>query len=145
MLYQVGAVQLDVYPVNVNEITHKVGADFASHDVIGAPKPLEFTGPADETLSLSGQLVTHRHIGALEGLDALKTMARSGEPQMVMRGDGKCFGWMAIKSVEGKETYLDGSGVGRIIAVTVELQVAPDGPSNGAMDGMLGAFASLFG
>lgn len=145
MLYQIGAVQLDVYPVNVNEATHEVGADFAAHDVIGAARPLEFTGPSDETLSLSGQLVTHRHAGALEGLDALKAMARSGEPQIVMRGDGRCLGWMAIKSVEGKESYLDGSGVGRIIAVSIKLQSAPNGPSSSAMESMIGALASLFG
>jgi hypothetical protein len=145
MLYQLGAVQFEVAPVNVNEVTHKTGADFVAKDVIGAAKPLEFMGPSEETMALKGQLVPHRHMGALDGLEALKAMARSGEPQILMRGDGCCFGWQAVKSCEATETYLDASGVGRVITFAVELQAAPNGPSAAGMDAMAGALASLFG
>jgi hypothetical protein len=38
MLYQLGSVQFEVAPVNVHEVSHEVGADFAAKDIVGAAR-----------------------------------------------------------------------------------------------------------
>ena len=141
MLYQLGAVQFEVAPVNVDRIERKVGADYAAKDIIGAPRPREFTGEADETVKLHGTLFPHR-FGGLDGLSTLQAMAVAGEPQMLIRGDGYVYGWYLIEEVSDKATFLDREGVGRVIEFDVSLFKSPRSASSGSMLSML---MSLFG
>jgi uncharacterized protein len=73
-LYQFGSVQFQVMPVNVQEVEHESGRDFASKDVVGARRPQEFVGPADEKMTLSGCVIPHKFDG-LGGLSSLHAMA----------------------------------------------------------------------
>jgi phage protein U len=91
MLYQLGAVQFEVAPVNIHEVSREVGADFAAKDIVGSPRPREFVGEADEKITLSGKLFP-AHFRGLGGLAGLESMARGGQPQMLVRGDGSVFG-----------------------------------------------------
>lgn len=141
MLFQLGSVQFDVAPVNVHEASREVGHDFAAKDVIGAPKPRESMGEADEKVSMSGRLFPHR-LGGLGGLAALEAMARAGTPQILVRGDGMVYGWFLIESVKEKSTYLDGRGVGREIEFDISLVRSPNAASAGSIMSML---FSLFG
>ena len=47
-LYQLGAIQFQVAPVNISEVSRETGSDFAAKDVMGAPRPREYVGEADE-------------------------------------------------------------------------------------------------
>lgn len=141
MLYQLGGLQISVAPFNAHEVSSEVGADFATKDVIGVPRPREFTGEADEKHSLSGRLFPFR-LGGLDELDTLEAMARSGEPQILVRGDGRNLGWHLIEKVKRKESYLAGNGVGRQIEVEIELVASPNPASPASM---LSLLFSLFG
>jgi phage protein U len=94
-LYQLGAIQFQVAPVNISEVSRETGSDFAAKDVMGAPRPREFVGEADERLTFAGTLFPQM-FGGLSGIDALQSIARAGQPQMLMRGDGSVFGWYVI-------------------------------------------------
>jgi phage protein U len=141
MLYQLGNVQFEVAPVNVHEVAHEVGADFAAKDIVGAARPREFVGESDEPFTLSGKLFP-AHFGGLGGLEALESMARSGQPQMFVRGDGTVFGWFLIERVKSKSSFLDRLGVGKMIEFEIELQRSPNAASAGSM---LSTLMSLFG
>lgn len=139
MLYMLGPVAFELLPINVHEASREYGHDHAAKDVIGAMKPLEAMGPSTSTVNLSGKLITHR-FGAGDW-DALESMAGSGAPQMLLRGDGRALGWHVIEKVKEKHTYLDPRGVGRIVEFDIELKQAPNGPSAGAL---LASLMSLF-
>jgi phage protein U len=141
MLYQLGNVQFEVAPLNLHEVSRGVGADFAAKDIVGAPRPREFVGEADETFTLSGK-VFPAHFGGIGGLAALESMARRGEPQMFVRGDGSVFGWFLVERVKTKSSYLDRASVGRLIEVEITLTHSPEAASAGSMRSML---MSLFG
>ena len=131
-LYQLGAIQFQVAPVNISEVSRETGSDFAAKDVMGAPRSREYVGEADERLTFAGTLFPQK-FGGLPGIDALQTVARAGQPQMLMRGDGSVFGWYVIEKVTDKHTYLDVAGVGRMIEFEIELVKSPNAASVGAM------------
>lgn len=124
MLYQVGALTFEVLPVNIHETEEEFGGDYAPKDIVGAQRPREFTGPSDEALQFRGRLFPEK-FGGLTSLDLLKNMAQGGEPQMVVRGDGRVMGWYLIDKGTVKSSYLDAKGVGRVIEFDVKLWRSP--------------------
>jgi phage protein U len=141
MLYQLGAAQFEVAPVNIHQVKRQVGADFAAKDIVGAPRPREFVGEADEQITLSGKIFP-AHFGGLGGLAAMEAMARSGQPQMLVRGDGAVLGWYVIVKLSEQQSYLDQNGVGKIIEFEMTLMKSPTAASAGSM---LATLMSLFG
>jgi phage protein U len=139
-LHQLSAIQFQFVPVNVSEVSRETGSDFAAKDVMGAPRPREYVGEADERLTFAGTLLPQK-FGGLSGIDALQAIARAGQPQMLMRGDGSVFGWYAIEKVTDKHSYLDVAGVGRMIEFEIELVKSLNTASVGAM---MSTLTSLF-
>jgi phage protein U len=139
-LYQLGAIQFQVAPVNVSEVSRETGSDFAAKDVMGAPRPREFVGEADERLTFAGTMFPQK-FGGLSGIEALQSIARAGQPQMLMRGDGAVFGWYVIEKVTDKHSYLDVAGVGRMIEFEIELVKSPNAASAASM---MSTLMSLF-
>ena len=141
MLYQLGAFNFDVFPVNVETVERQVGADYAVKDIVGAMRPREFTGEADDRVKLSGRLFPQR-LGGGAGIGALQALARNGEPQLLIRGDGDVLGWYLIEQVTDKHSFLDVAGVGRMIELDIELVKTP---LRASVAGMIATIASLFG
>lgn len=140
-LFQLGAIQFQVIPVNIQAVERETGGDYAAKDVVGARRPQEYMGPSDDTVTLSG-CVFPQKFGGLSGITALQAMAEAGVPQMLVRGDGSVFGWYILKRVSETNGYLDALGVGRFIEFEVELVRSPLGPS---VAGMLSMLTSIFG
>lgn len=141
ILYQLGAFTFDVFPVNVHEVERQMGADYAAKDIVGAMRPREFTGEADDRVKLSGRLFPQR-LGGSAGIGALQALARTGEPQLLIRGDGEVLGWYLIEQVTDKHTFLDVAGVGRMIELEAALVKTP---MRASAAGMIATIASLFG
>lgn len=139
MLAQLGALQFAVAPFNTNTNDHEAGATFAAHDVIGRMPALEFMGEAAETWNVRGTLFPHK-LGGLDHLEVLHGMRRSGQAQFFMRGDGVPLGWVVVETVREKSSYLDRSGVGRVIEFEIGLKRSD--PPNAA--GIFAALTSLF-
>ncbi|PPQ37064.1 hypothetical protein SAMN06265338_11517 [Rhodoblastus acidophilus] len=140
MLYQLGALTLDVTPFNTHEVERETGFDFAAKDVVGGMKPREPMGEADETVTLECRLFPHR-FGGLSGLSVLDGMRASGQPQILVRGDGLNRGWFLIEKVKETNAFLTREGVGRQIDVSISLIRSPVGASAGSI---LSTLMSLF-
>jgi phage protein U len=122
MLYQLGALQFDVAAFNMDEVTHDYGADFAAKDLVGAAKSREFMGPADEKLSFRGTLFPLKPgFGGLDHLGILSEMVASGDPQILVRGDGANLGWWLIDKASEKSSKLSSAGVGKVLAYEISL------------------------
>lgn len=128
MLYQLGLLTLDVVPFNTHEVDRVAGADHAAKDVVGTMRPREFMGEGEETVTLKGRLFPEK-FGGLGGLSALDMMRKSGQPQLLIRGDGSVLGWFVIEQVSEASTALDGQGIGKVIEVSIQLARTP-GPGN---------------
>lgn len=141
VLYMLGGIQFNVFPVNISEVEVETGADYAAKDIVGAMRTREFTGVADNKVKFSGTLFPHK-FGGMSGLAALQAMAAAGQPQMLIRGDGAVFGWFVIEKVVDKHAFIDVVGVGRMIEFEIELVSSP---IRGSVGSMIGTLISLFG
>ncbi|MBB4042000.1 hypothetical protein GGR34_003685 [Microvirga flocculans] len=124
MLYQVGALTFRVTAPNIHEVELEASADYAAKDVIGSLRPLEFVGEGESVLTLRGRLFP-RKWGGLTSLDVLEQMRLSGEPHIVVRGDGRNMGWWVVERYREKHSYLGVSGVGRQIEFDIVLKKSP--------------------
>lgn len=140
MLFQLGGLQIDTVPFEAHETSRESGADFASKDVVGAPRPREFVGGADERFTLSGTLFPY-NFGGLTGLGALDGIRASGDPQILVRGDGANLGWFLVEKVREKSSKLGPSGVGRVIEYELTLVRSPNAGGGG---GAFSLFSRLF-
>ena len=136
MLYQLGGLTIDTAPFEVHDVTREYGGTFAAKDVIGVMRPREFTGEDDEKMTLVGRIMPFSPlIGGLNELEALEAMARSGEPQILVRGDGRAMGWMLIDKVREKSSHLL-HGIGRVIEYDISLVRTPQ-PGQGSIVGLI--------
>ena len=130
MLFQLGAVTFDTHPLNADESDETFGHDFAVKAVVGARQPREKMGPADHHFTLSREvrpyfLQRHGQPNGLADIEALKAMAEAGDPQILVRGDGKNMGWWLIEKGSLKSSKLSLQGIGEVIHHSVDLVESP--------------------
>jgi phage protein U len=123
MLYQLGAVQFDVAPLNTDSIDRSAATDFVPKDVIGRRPPLEAVGEGEETIRLSGRIFP-KTLGGLGDMEALDLQRVAGFPLPLMRGDGMPMGFFVIETLTQRSSRLDGDGVGRIVDFDLVLKRA---------------------
>lgn len=146
MLFQLGGVTFDTYPLNADETNETFGHDFAVKPVVGAQQPRESMGPSDHHFTLSGQLqpyflARNGQDSGMGDLAALKAMADGGEPQILVRGDGTNMGWWLIEKGSLKSTQLSLQGIGNVIHHSVDLVESPNAASPASLMTLL---TSLF-
>ncbi len=139
MLYCLDGVTFDATPTNLHEVDRTSGQDWAEKPLVGATPRFEATGAAASLIRMQGRIFPHM-FGA-GALSSLKSMAESASPHMLIRGDGAVLGWYAIRAFRERHSYLDGSGVGRVIEFDLDLVSTPHAPSAGALQSFL---TSLF-
>ena len=146
MLFQLGTVTIDTPgPFNATGTEEEFGADFATKPVLGAEPPSEFTGPQNGRFTISGKLLPyffdkHGQGTGLDQIEALRIMAKSGQPQLLVRGDGRNMRWWLIKRVRQRDDHLSEEGIGQEIAYDIGLESSPRPAS---ASGMLATFVSL--
>lgn len=151
MLYQIGPVTISTFPLSTTGVERQDGADFAVHDLLGRRKGREHVGDGDDFITMRGSILPFRPM--LDGrreLEMLRGSMKSGEPQLVMRGDGRNMGWYVIESLSEQHVEIQWNGVGFRIDVEWKLTKVSDADAK-ADDGtdtgqsLIGALISLFG
>lgn len=143
MLYQVGPLALDTFPIEVGSAEIETSGDFAKHELISSRRGYEFVGPGEDSLDLSGQLLPF-HIGGLSELEFAKQLCTTGEPVFVMRGDGQVMGWYQLMKVKERHSQIGPGGVGFVVAYALHLEKIDDpGPEIGG--DLIDVILSLFG
>ena len=140
MLLLLGPVRLSLVPFNATGYDHSHETRYAVKPVLGGPEPLEHVGEGAETWTIRARLFPQR-FGGQSGLALLDLARRSGQPQYLMRGDGRLMGWVAILSVVERSSYLDAGGVGRVIDVDITVRQSA-GPAAGLYFAIFGALFS---
>lgn len=148
MLFQLGPVTFDCPAgLNATGTAEEFGGDFAVKAVVGAQQPREFVGASDRSFSLSGDLFPYAAARAgqdtgLDDIETLRGIATSGDPQILVRGDGENLGWFLVEKVTQTATALSATGIGRKIGYTVKLVESPTAADQASTTGVL---AQLFG
>ncbi|WP_150526829.1 phage tail protein [Roseibium sediminis] len=142
MLYILGNVQIETFPFSISGVQEEGEASIVSKGVLGRSPPKEFTAPADEDLTLTGEILPHK-IGGMDELDELRAMRDRGERFRVERGDGVGLGWYAIRSISKAHSDIMAGGVGFRVAHTIKLTSTDRSREDG--QNTLQKLLSLFG
>ena len=59
VLFQWGPIQFQVFPFNVNQMSHATSADWAKKEIAGAAMYREWVGENDEMITLKGRVFPH--------------------------------------------------------------------------------------
>lgn len=121
MLYMLGPVIFEIWPVNLTDIEKTSEAGIVDKPVLSRRPPLEFVGDGPQTMRMNAKLFPQKFggVGTVATLDAMKS---SGLPQYLMRGDGVPQGWFMVDRISERHTYLDARGVGKVVDVSIELR-----------------------
>lgn len=121
LLMMWGPVAFSIAPLNADRISIDNDTVFAAHAVAGSPPVYEHTGEGERSITIRGA-VFPEHLGGLANLEMLETLREQGEPQHLIRGDGRMMGWCILDKVSQEHEHLNGMGVGRAISYTLKLQ-----------------------
>ncbi len=145
MLFQLGPLTLDTFPMGPDSFSRNSGADLATKPIMGRMQGREFMGPSDQSLTISGQLLPTK-IGGLPDLEQLHALSSSGTKLPVMRGDGVMLGWFVIEKVTEQHKDLTALGIGFVVAYSLNLiKVDADSATGSALSGgLVGMLLNLF-
>ena|SRR5208337_3674433 len=126
MLYMLGGVVFDVIPTNLHAFDGTAGHHWAEKPLVGAAPNFEAMGEEPDIVRLIGRILPQKFGSG--GLDTLKEMARAPVPNLLVRGDGEVLGWHVIHAFHERHSYLDGTGMGRVIEFEIDLRSTPNAP-----------------
>lgn len=119
-----------------DEMTRSSRWDWKPVDRVGAAPALQFTGPQNETITLSGRLVPNFG-GGIEQLARMRMMADFGWPLPLVDGTGRVHGNWVIESVDDTGTRHFKDGYPRLVTFSLGLKRYDDGT------GIIGALTKL--
>lgn len=108
-----------------SELKRKTSWKYSSNARVKARNLMQFTGPGDDTITISGVLVPEI-AGTLASLDQLRAMGDEGQAYALVDGDGTVFGAYVIADIDTSGTYLRESGKPRKVEFSVTLQRQDD-------------------
>src|SRR5687767_3496826 len=88
-----------------DELQRKTAWRFARSSRIGARDAVQFLGPGDETISMSGSVYAEITDGRVS-LDDLREMAGQGEALPLVDGTGTVFGNFVIEAIDERHAHM---------------------------------------
>jgi phage protein U len=112
-LFEIGTLPYD-------EMQRKTDWQHARSARVGARDATQFTGPGDETISLSGAVYAEIADGRVS-LDDLRSMADDGEALPLVDGSGTVYGNFVITAIDERHAFLMADGRARRIDFGIDL------------------------
>lgn len=132
VLYSYGGLTIEVMPFSTETVGFEATADFAPKDILGSPRTREFVGLGDERIQFMGKLFPEAIAslpggggGGLNEIERLDRLRREATAHLLMRGDGKNFGWYFLEGVQRQESRLRRDGVARAVEYSFSLVRSP--------------------
>ena len=127
-----------------DEIERQSRWDWRQVDRVGTIPALQYTGPQNDTLKLTGRLVPGFG-GGVEQLARMRALADIGQPLPLVDGTGRVHGLWVIESVDdvGRNHFKD--GYPRLVQFTVTLKKYGDGSGLFGLMTKISKAISLFG
>lgn len=129
MLLALGMFTFGIDTLAFDELARKASWRHATSPRIGARDATQFTGPAEETISLPGTVFAEIADGDLS-LDELRRMAASGDAWSLVDGMGYVYGAFVITTIDDRRKLFYPNGKPRRIDFAIELlRVDQDEPA----------------
>lgn len=135
VLMMLGAFEFSLGTATYQEFRRTTEYRWPSQERIARGPALQWVGPGEDAITLEGVLYPD-YWGGPEQLDALRTAAAAGAPQMLVAGTGVVFGQWVVERIEEHGTVFHADGRARKIEFTLGLKrYWDDAPPGGAAAG----------
>lgn len=143
-LLLLGPFRFSVGSAAYDELSRSSRWDWKSVDRVGSMPALQFTGPQNDTISLTGRL-TPPLTGGIEQLARMRLMADAGLPLPLIDGTGRVHGLWVIEALDDTGTRHFKDGYPKLVTFNLTLKKYGDG--GGLIGGLtkLTKIVSLFG
>lgn len=123
-----GSLRFGVNAASYQSLQRTAAYRWATLDRAGRQPAAQYLGPGVETITLPGVIYPHFR-GGLRQIEAMRLLARAGEPQILVDGLGFVLQrWVILRVSETKRAFL-ADGAPRRIDFSIELQsYGEDGP-----------------
>lgn len=119
-------MQLGLFPFSINtaayqELTRSSNFRWPAQDLFGKTPTRQFTGPGEDSMTLQGVIYPEFRGGHAQ-LDALRLLAKNGEPMILVTGLGEVLGRWVIEKIDEQQSVFAKFGIPRKQGFTVSLQ-----------------------
>jgi len=121
MMMSLGWFVFQLRTAPYQELQRNAAQSWASNDRIGKRPVYQYTGPGEETITLSGALLPEISGGQMH-LNQLRSMAKTGKAWILISGDGSMLGTWFIEAVEETQSIFFKDGTPRKIEFTLNLK-----------------------
>jgi uncharacterized protein len=121
VMMALGAFRFGVLGGSYQELTRRATYRWEQQDRLGRDPAQQFAGPGAEEITLSGIIHPHYRGGLLQ-VEAMRLIARQGEPLMLVDGLGWVWQRWVITDVTETKTVLFADGTPRRIEFRVTLR-----------------------
>lgn len=104
-----GRYRFSIDSAAYQELKHSQSYRWQSHDRIQRRPALQFIGPGEETINLSGLIYPHFQ-GGLKQIDALRNEAGRGEPLLLVDGLGFVWGRWVVAQIDEGQSFFQANG-----------------------------------
>lgn len=125
MLMALGPFVFNLPTLAYSELQRSTSWRWPSSSRVGARAALQFIGPGEDTIRLSGVLVPEV-AGSLSSLAQLRAMADAGETYAMVDGAGRVMGAWVIEEMTEGGTYFTTEGIARRTDFSIGLKHADD-------------------
>lgn len=119
-LMALGMFLFQIPTLAYDELQRKTDWRFARSSRVGARDAVQFLGPGEEKISLSGAVYAEITDGRVS-IDELRTMADAGEALPLVDGTGTVFGTFVIEAIDERHVSLMADGRARRIDFGIDL------------------------
>ena len=121
VMMRLGAYAFSLDTAAYAQLEHAAAFRWAALDRHGREAALQYLGPGEETISLSGVVYPHCR-GGVAQVAAMRDEAARGEPLLLVDGLGKVHGLWAVQKVTETRRVLFADGTPRRIEFTLAMR-----------------------
>lgn len=125
MLMALGPFVFNLPTLAYSELQRSTSWRWPGNSRVGARDALQFVGPGDDTIRVSGVLVPEV-AGSLSSLRQLRSMADAGKTYAMVDGAGRVMGAWVIEEMTEGGSYFTTEGVARRTDFAISLKHADD-------------------
>lgn len=120
MLLAIGLFVFSIDTLAFDELSRRATWRHASSTRVGARDATQFTGPGEETISLSGTVFAEIADGEVS-VDELRRMAATGDAWSLVDGRGYVYGAFVITTIDDRRKAFWSDGTPRQIDFSIDL------------------------
>lgn len=121
VMMTLGGYRFGITTAAYNELTRTAEWRWQAQDRFGGTPAVQHTGKGAEAITLPGVIYPEWR-GGTGQLDAMRALADSGEPQVLIDGAGRVLGMWAIERIEERQAVFAAAGVPRRQEFTMTLK-----------------------